>query len=288
MPSLYGENGRWLRLNLHTHTTRSDGAYTPEQCEELYASNGYDVLAMTDHWKQSENGSYKDMLLLSGCEWDVPSPGGFAETVHIVGVGMNKPVELERAGLTPRAVIGAIREADGAAILAHPAWSLSKPAIISETTGTIGCEIWNNASDIPFTGRPDSTEFFDQCAVSGVFLPAMAADDSHWYKTDAIGGWTWVYAADKTREAVLDALRAGRFYASRGPRIHNVVREGRTFTVDCDEGTVVFLSNACWSSGRVFENCTHAEYTAKDNESWIRVEVVDRNGRKAWTGVYSL
>ena len=86
----------------------------------------------------------------------------------------------------------------------------------------------------------------------------------------------------------LDALRAGKFYASRGPRIHNVVRERRTFTVDCDEGTVVFLSNACWSSGRVFENCTHAEYTAKDNESWIRVEVVDKNGRKAWTGVYSL
>lgn len=288
MTSLYGENGRWLRVNLHTHTTRSDGAYTPEQCVALYASNGYDLLAMTDHWKQSENGSYRDMLLLSGCEWDVPSPGGCAETVHIVGVGMTEPVELERAGLTPRAVIGAIRAAGGVAILAHPAWSLSKPAIVSETGGTVGCEIWNNASDIPFTGRPDSTEFFDQCAESGVFLSAMAADDSHWYKSDAIGGWTWVYAADKTQEAVLDALRAGKFYASRGPRIFDVKRDGNVFSVDCDGGTVVFLSNACWASGRVFENSAHAEYTAQAHERWIRIEVVGKDGRKAWTSVYSL
>src|ERR1051326_2820062 len=39
----------WLRGNLHTHTTRSDGALTPEEVLATYENLGYDFLAISDH-----------------------------------------------------------------------------------------------------------------------------------------------------------------------------------------------------------------------------------------------
>ena len=39
----------WLKTSLHTHTTRSDGPFTPEETLRLYARMGYDAVALTDH-----------------------------------------------------------------------------------------------------------------------------------------------------------------------------------------------------------------------------------------------
>ena len=37
------------KANLHAHTNISDGALTSEQVKDLYKSNGYSVVAYTDH-----------------------------------------------------------------------------------------------------------------------------------------------------------------------------------------------------------------------------------------------
>jgi len=41
--------GRWFKGNLHTHTTRSDGAEDPAATIERYISLGYHFLSITDH-----------------------------------------------------------------------------------------------------------------------------------------------------------------------------------------------------------------------------------------------
>lgn len=68
----------WYKGNLHTHTTNSDGAYTPEETIALYKSKGYDFLALTDHWFHGEGRQEENFLLLNGTEFDVGStvPGG--------------------------------------------------------------------------------------------------------------------------------------------------------------------------------------------------------------------
>ena len=48
---LFGVNR--LKINLHTHTTRSDGAKTPEEISDLSKKAGYDVIAITDHWNHN-------------------------------------------------------------------------------------------------------------------------------------------------------------------------------------------------------------------------------------------
>ena len=35
--------------NLHTHSTHSDGVYTPEQLVDIAKAEGYGALAVTDH-----------------------------------------------------------------------------------------------------------------------------------------------------------------------------------------------------------------------------------------------
>lgn len=89
MTSLFRENGRWYKGNLHTHTTLSDGRLTPEECVSLYKSKGYDFLSITDHWKVSSNCFQNGMLLLSGGEWDM-GPIENTGCVHVVGIGMQQ------------------------------------------------------------------------------------------------------------------------------------------------------------------------------------------------------
>ena len=290
MDAFFPGQGRWLKCNLHTHTTRSDGAYTPEDCMALYRRGGYDVLALTDHWKPSDNGSYEGMTLLSGCEWDLGASNRDAGCVHIVGVGMTADAGLTRSpSLTAQGVADAIVAAGGVPILAHPAWSLTQPLFAAGLRGIVGAEVYNAASAFPFTGRPDSTEFVDQCANIGRLLRCMGADDAHWYQSDALNAYTMVYARDNSREAVLDALRAGWFYASQGPVLHSLVRRDNVLTVECSDCAYIgFLSASPWMAGRVVQNASSARYEIKPYDGFIRIELVDREGKRAWIGPFSI
>ena len=54
MQETFGGSGEWLRCALHAHTTRSDGELAPELLAAHYARAGYDVLAITDHWRLTD------------------------------------------------------------------------------------------------------------------------------------------------------------------------------------------------------------------------------------------
>ena len=69
---------KWFKGNLHMHTTESDGALTPAEAAALYAENGYDFIARTDHWKVGPADEFDSLLCLTGCEYNVgarPSEG---------------------------------------------------------------------------------------------------------------------------------------------------------------------------------------------------------------------
>ena len=48
--SAFSAPGRFWRGNLHTHSTRSDGVLPPEEVCRRYRAEGYDFLALTDHF----------------------------------------------------------------------------------------------------------------------------------------------------------------------------------------------------------------------------------------------
>lgn len=139
----------WYKGNLHTHTTNSDGAYTPEETIALYKSKNYDFLALTDHWFHGEGRQEENFLLLNGTEFDVGST--VQEGIyHIVGIGMEKaPALTKRApGLSAQKIIDEIHNVNGIAILAHPAWSLDRASEVVKLYGIDGCEIYNTTSGL--------------------------------------------------------------------------------------------------------------------------------------------
>lgn len=165
----------WYKGNLHTHTTNSDGAYTPEETIALYKSKNYDFLALTDHWFHGEGRQEENFLLLNGTEFDVGST--VQEGIyHIVGIGMEKaPALTKRApGLSAQKIIDEIHNVNGIAILAHPAWSLDRASEVAKLYGIDGCEIYNTTSGLPWNCRPYSGVFFDEMALLGHYLPCMA------------------------------------------------------------------------------------------------------------------
>ena len=44
MIKFFPEHANWYKGNLHSHTTNSDGAWTPDEAAENYKANGYAFL----------------------------------------------------------------------------------------------------------------------------------------------------------------------------------------------------------------------------------------------------
>ena len=120
---------KWYKGNLHTHSTNSDGRLSPEEVIGLYREEGYDFLALTDHWFMGEERQEENFLLLSGAEYDVGN--NVRDGIyHVVGIGMQKEPKLEKGPelqeKQAQLMIDRIHEAGGIAILAHPAWSMNR------------------------------------------------------------------------------------------------------------------------------------------------------------------
>ena len=62
---------RWYKGNLHSHTTNSDGVWTPEQSAKNYRDAGYSFLCFSDHDLYTDYRrelGEKNFLILPGVE----------------------------------------------------------------------------------------------------------------------------------------------------------------------------------------------------------------------------
>ncbi|MGZ8740910.1 MAG: PHP domain-containing protein, partial [Gaiellaceae bacterium] len=84
--------GEWLRCALHAHTTRSDGELEPDALAAHYERAGYDVLAITDHWKRTEAPSTERLLVLPSVELNCILPD--ARDGHVLGYGIRADADL--------------------------------------------------------------------------------------------------------------------------------------------------------------------------------------------------
>ena len=282
---------KWWKGNLHTHTTRSDGRKTPEEAIRLYREAGYDFLALTDHWVPSEGGEADGLLLLPGCEYDVGREVAQEGIYHIVSIGAKKMPDLRKSPFwKPQQILDIVHEAGGFAILAHPAWSLNRPEQIEKLRGVDAAEIYNTMSGNPWNGRrADSSVILDMVSAAGTFIPSVASDDAHFYTGEQCRSFVWVQADELTEEAILDALRQGRFYASQGPQMELSLERGRIRVRCTPAQNILFYSDQVWSSLRSVtgENLEEAEYLLCPGGTFLRVEVIDKEGRIAWSSPIS-
>ncbi len=287
---MFENEGKWYKGNLHMHTTKSDGEISTEQAIAKYKAAGYDFLAITDHWVESETVNTEEMLILSGCEWDtgdmVTNP-----IYHILGIGMKSKVGLEKSNtIEPQNIIDKIRMADGIAILAHPAWSLTAPEAAINLTGLTGAEIFNTVSNSEFRNgrRADSSIYFDYWANRGKYMGCFAGDDSHFYMGEQTKSFVMVKAKELTREGILDALKNGQFYGSQGPKFHKIEKADKLIKVKCEDADrIIFYSNTVWCPDRSQKIANgYAEYEIKTTDKFVRVELIDEDGKMAWSNPF--
>lgn len=273
------------KIGLHLHSTNSDGLKTPEEIALEYTENGYDAIALTDHWYYTDAGEIHGLKILSGCEYNTGGGDTTIDVMHILGLGMKQNPKIPRDA-SRQGIIDGIQNAGGIAVLAHPAWSLNTPADALQLKGFMATEIYNAVSEAHESVRPYSGYFADLMANAGTYYGLLATDDAHYYdSSDNCKGWVMVQANDLTEESILNALREGNYYASQGPDVY-VKRENsklKIHTSPCT--TIAVLSNLSWAKNRVLrgEHLEFFEYEIKENERWLRVEVTDANGKMAWT-----
>ena len=282
------QQNKYYKVALHLHTTRSDGFATPEEAVQLYRLNGYDAIAITDHWHYACDGEIDGMPVIPGCEYNTGKVDTVEGVMHILGLGMPKDPHVPR-NATNREIAEAIVAAGGLAVLAHPAWSLNRPEELAEIPALCATEIYNSVSEAHESRRADSSYFVDLCANRGCYPLLLATDDAHFYDgTDTCRGFVMIRAAECSTAALLDALRRGDFFASQGPLLF-VTREGDTLSIDCSPASVISVQSSfsiTRGHTRRGEGLTHAEYELREGERWARVEIEDAEGRRAWSQLF--
>lgn len=284
--------GRFFRGNLHTHCTRSDGALPVEQVVQSYRDAGYDFLSITDHFRErydfpiTDTRAFQtpDFATILGAELHAPALEN-GEIWHLVANGLPldfKPLQPDETGpdLAARAV-----DAGAFLALAHPAWyglSLNDAKSISVAHAV---EVYNHGCAVQ-TDRGDGWHILDALAAEGRPLTAIATDDAHFKSPDAFGGWVQVKAECLEPEPLVDALKAGRFYASQGPEIFSLALEPDVIEVVCSPArAVAVLGRGSAAAYQLGDGLTRVRLSRErlKRSPYFRVVVTDHLGRRAWT-----
>lgn len=286
------------KLGLHVHTDLSDGLVSPEEAVRFYIEQGYDAVALTDHWKFGEEGEIEGLKIISGCEYDVGKSDSANGVYHIVGIGMTSDPKIpedwrnmvKTSAAKAAEIIKTIKLYNGLAIVAHPAWSLNTPEQLLPLGDFDGLEIYNSVSEHGMSDRAYSDVIADQLASSGRLTNLLATDDAHYYDGDQCRAAIMVETTDMDTQGLIRAIRAGRFYATQGPEVHIEKIAPDKVKVICSPcSKIVFQSNCVWSEGRVVrgERVIEAEYVKYGSDRFVRAEVTDADGKKAWTNYVS-
>ena len=325
---LLPESGQFYKANLHCHTTCSDGELTPAETKALYQQHGYSVIAFTDHNVYLAHPELTDenFVALNGFENNASEeqPGAFGErkTCHMCFVSLDennmmhpfwhrskylfgnapkyrdqvqfdesKP-DYERV-YTPECINDMARlgqENNFFVTYNHPRWSMEEYNNYIAYENIDAMEICNYACVV--AGYWDyNGEVYDEMLRAGKRIFCVSTDDNHGVE-DACGGYTMIKADRLTYQDIAASLKAGNFYASTGPEIHDLwVEEGKVH-ITCSPASKIILSTGIRHQGIVdakrekVESVTEATFELNENFGYFRITVLDKEGNAADTNAY--
>lgn len=264
--------------NLHTHTTESDGPYSPQDTVRAYAGRGYDFLMLSDHDAVTETERLDPcgMTLIPGNEITLNG-------AHLLHVNANAVIEPDPER---QAIIDNINGQGGFAIMNHPNWGENfvhcSQAELEMLRNYDGIEIYNGVSE-RVEGNAMATDRWDMLLSKGRRVWGFGNDDCHepW---DFEIAWNAVFAEDQCAESLIAAMREGRFYVSTGVHIDAIHADEHCLTVESKDTQCFRI--VC-DHGRVLDTVVGARlefvppYQAPF--SYFRIECYGFGTRMAWT-----
>ena len=298
--SFFSAAGKFHRGTLHTHSTGSDGVLSPQEVCRRYQAEGYDFIALTDHfvglfdYPITDTTAFRNdhFTTLHGAELHTGTMEN-GNLWHIVAVGLphdftppNAPHFRPVQGSESAASIAQRARDVGAFVaIAHPHWSGMSGADARTITAAHAVEIYNHGCIVD-NDRGEGFMTLEHLLNRGRKLNMIATDDAHFNTPDFFGGWVMVKATQNSPEALLAALKAGEYYSSTGPQINDIRISDEGVEVDCSSAATIIvqgqgtsmatLHGQSMTTGRLsFERLT--------DSPWMRVTVIDRAGKRAWS-----
>ncbi len=269
-----------FRANLHSHSTLSDGILSPQQLKEAYRSQGYSILAITDHEYPCDHSelSEADFLLLTAYEahirgtprFNVYTPeihlNLFAKEPHNETIVCYRPefadfITTERLSLLRRVgserpreyTLDYVQEVIDTAVANgylvgynHPVWSMEDEERILSYKNIFSLEIDNYNSFLE-NHLEHSGALYDKMLRMNNRLFCHAGDDCHnkfplgSERSDSFGAWTMILSDELTYSAIIDAMQRGNMYATMGPTIHELSIENDIVYVACSPATKIII-----------------------------------------------
>ena len=279
----------WLKGNLHTHTSMSDGDSTPQEWRR-----GIAITATTSSSSptttRSRASRRRRILLIPGEEVTAKLP--------------KKPLARERDRAHTRRGAAARCDAGGGAAAErrrrarggrHRARESSELRLgvrgeeLLQLRGVTLLEIASGHPYVNTQGPPTVEAMWDELLTAGHRVWGVAVDDSHhlkrpWDTDVALPGKAWVVVRAQKADAksILGALERGEFYASTGVELEDF---GPASVKVKEKNLAHYRIQFIGAKGRVLQETadTWTSYKIRGDEGYVRVKVIDSNGRCAWT-----
>lgn len=291
----------WFKGNTHTHTTESDGDSPPEYVARWYKDQGYDFLILSDHNTLTDPETLAHLvddgfLLIPGEELTTSFED---RAVHVNGLNLREFVAPRQESTlvgTIQANVDAIREKAGVPHINHPnyGWSMG-PEDLARVGDYRLLEIFNGHPSVHNHGGggfPGMEEVWEILLTKGQRVYGIAVDDAHHFKGEFSPsrvnpgrGWVVVKAPDLSAPSLVEALEEGRFYASTGVELEDVVASGTRLEVHIRlKGNFKYTTTFLGAGGRVLgiSQGPTAVFDLTGPETYVRARVEDSGGAVAW------
>ncbi|MEX3615171.1 CehA/McbA family metallohydrolase [Paenibacillus glucanolyticus] len=237
---IWQEGSRWYKGDFHTHTVLSDGKMTQRMNREQAVKQGLDFFTATDHNVLSTSWPIGDVLVIPGVE--ITAGDG-----HWNALGLRQWMDWRSSaadgGLTTQQGMDRLMKeaAEQGAVCSinHPmlvpwAWQYGETSL----SAVHSIEIWNDPTYSPNpVAAEKALELWSVCWNAGHKLTGIGGSDSHMLPTERyedcdmpslIGDpATYVWCEHLSAESVLEGVRRGHVYVSRGPVLEAAIRAGR-------------------------------------------------------------
>ena len=160
MPTtFFTSSGKFYRGNLHTHSTGSDGILSPQEVCRRYQAQGYDFIALTDHFVGLFDYPITDTKIFRNAHFTTILGGelhtGAMENGnlwHLLGIGIPYDFSPPHAphfqsvdgSETAASIAQRARDAGAFVTIAHPHWSLMSDANARSITAAHAVEVYNH------------------------------------------------------------------------------------------------------------------------------------------------
>lgn len=177
----------------------------------------------------------------------------------------------------------------------HPVWSMENYEQYKDYSLMDAFEIYNGGNIA--AGYPDINESqYEDLLRLGNRIACVGGDDNHNVfpfdhpANSSFIGWTVVNATALTYEAVADAMREKRMYASMGPVIKELYVEDGVMHVECEPCRSIVFNTGIRVAKKVYKGegdfVTGADFQINDKLGYVRVTLTDNHGYTAHTRAY--